>query len=95
MFNEQCRRPNAGRRRSGWPTPASSSPAATAARLSEEDACRRLFDFAREMGIETIDGEPPPEAFDMLEKLCDEYQTQRGRPQSRQAVALLEARNAA
>jgi sugar phosphate isomerase/epimerase len=41
--------------------------------LSEPDACRRLFDFAREMGIETIDGEPPPEAFDMLERLCDEY----------------------
>jgi sugar phosphate isomerase/epimerase len=42
--------------------------------LAEEDACRRLFDFAREMGIETLDGEPPVEAFDMLEKLCDEYQ---------------------
>jgi sugar phosphate isomerase/epimerase len=26
------------------------------------------------MGIETLDGEPPVEAFDMLEKLCDEYQ---------------------
>ena len=42
--------------------------------LAEEDACRRLFEFAREMGIETLDGEPPIEAFDMLEKLCDEYQ---------------------
>jgi len=42
--------------------------------LAEEDACRRLFDFARETGIETLDGEPPVEAFDMLEKLCDEYQ---------------------
>ena len=42
--------------------------------LAEEDACRRLFEFAREMGIETLDGEPPIEAFDMLEKLCDEHQ---------------------
>ena len=39
-----------------------------------EDACRRLFDFAREMGIETLDGEPPVEAFDLLDKLCNEYQ---------------------
>jgi len=40
---------------------------------AEEDACRRLFEFAREMGIETLDGEPPPQAYDMLEKLCNEY----------------------
>jgi sugar phosphate isomerase/epimerase len=26
------------------------------------------------MGMETLDGEPPHDAFDMLEKLCDEYQ---------------------
>ena len=43
-------------------------------KLAEEDACRRLFDFCREMGIETVDGEPPLDAYDMLEKLCDEYQ---------------------
>jgi len=42
--------------------------------LAQEDACRRLFGFARDMGIETLDGEPPIEAFDMLEKLCDEHQ---------------------
>lgn len=42
--------------------------------LSEKDACRRLFEFAKEMGIETIDGEPPVSAYDMLEPLCDEYQ---------------------
>jgi sugar phosphate isomerase/epimerase len=41
--------------------------------LNKEAPCRRLFDFAREMGIETIDGEPPRAAFDMLEKLADEY----------------------
>jgi sugar phosphate isomerase/epimerase len=42
--------------------------------LTKKADCRRLFDFAREMGIETLDGEPPVEALDMLEKLCDEYQ---------------------
>jgi sugar phosphate isomerase/epimerase len=41
---------------------------------AELDACRRLFEFCREMGIEMIDGEPKFEAYDMLEKLCDEYQ---------------------
>ncbi len=40
----------------------------------DEDACRRLFDFARDMGIETLDGEPAPSNLDLLEKLCDEYQ---------------------
>jgi sugar phosphate isomerase/epimerase len=42
--------------------------------LSKEDVCRRSFEFAREMDVETIDGEPPINSFDMLEKLCDEYQ---------------------
>jgi sugar phosphate isomerase/epimerase len=41
--------------------------------LADEEGCRRLFGFAREMGMETLDGEPPPPAFDMLEKLCGEY----------------------
>ena len=41
--------------------------------LSKEDACRRSFEFAREMGVETLDGEPPLDGFDMLEKLCHEY----------------------
>ncbi len=41
--------------------------------LTTKDSCRRLFAFAQEMGIETIDGEPPPAAFDMLERLCEEY----------------------
>ena len=49
-------------------------PACYCRKLAEEDACRRLFDFCREMGIEMIDGEPPFEAYGMLEKLCDEYQ---------------------
>lgn len=49
-------------------------PACYCRKLAEEGACRRLFDFCREMGIEMIDGEPPFDAYDMLEKLCDEYQ---------------------
>jgi sugar phosphate isomerase/epimerase len=40
---------------------------------STEAEWRKFFDFAREMGIETIVSEPPEEAFDMLDKLCQEY----------------------
>jgi len=39
----------------------------------EEGACRKTFDFAKEMGIETLVSEPAPEALDTIEKLCDEY----------------------
>ena len=38
------------------------------------DASRKTFEFAKDMGIETIVSEPAPDAFDTLEKLCDEYQ---------------------
>jgi len=42
--------------------------------LSNNEAeCRKVFDFAREMGIETIVSEPPEDAFDLIEKLCEEY----------------------
>ncbi len=41
---------------------------------NNEVACRRVFDFAKDMGIETIVSEPPPEAFDLLERLAEEYQ---------------------
>lgn len=36
-------------------------------------ASRKVFDFAKEMGVKTIVAEPPPEAFDWVDKLCDEY----------------------
>ncbi len=36
--------------------------------------CRKVFEFARDMGVETIVSEPPEEAFDFIEKLCEEYQ---------------------
>ncbi len=41
---------------------------------ANEAAARKVFDFAKDMGIETIVSEPAPEAFDMLDKLCEEYQ---------------------
>lgn len=41
--------------------------------VQDEAASRKTFDFAKAMGIETIVSEPPPEAFDTVEKLCDEY----------------------
>ena len=40
---------------------------------NDEKACREVFDFAKEMGIETLVSEPPEEAFDMIEGLCKEY----------------------
>ena len=35
---------------------------------------RAVFEFAKDMGMVTIVSEPPPEAFDELDKLCDEFQ---------------------
>lgn len=37
------------------------------------DQAKRLFDLCQEMGTGTILAEPPAEALDMIEKLCDEY----------------------
>ncbi|MHC4500140.1 MAG: sugar phosphate isomerase/epimerase family protein, partial [Planctomycetota bacterium] len=43
-------------------------------RLPNDEAdCRKVFDFAKDMGIETIVAEPKAEAFDLVEKLCKEY----------------------
>jgi len=39
----------------------------------DEDDCRETFDFAKDMGIETLVSEPDFEALDVIEKLCDEY----------------------
>ncbi len=38
-----------------------------------EKESRKTFDFARQMGIETIVSEPPEDAFDTLDKLTQEY----------------------
>ena len=43
------------------------------AALDKEDACRKTFEFAKDMGIEFLVGEPPLTAYDMIEKLCDEF----------------------
>ena len=37
------------------------------------EASRGTFDFAKDMGIETIVSEPDFNAFDQLDKLCEEY----------------------
>lgn len=41
---------------------------------NDEEKCRQVFDFARDMGIETIVSEPPEEAFELIDRLCGEYQ---------------------
>ena len=41
---------------------------------NNEDTCRKTFDFAKDMGIETLVSEPAFEALDVIEKLCDEYE---------------------
>jgi sugar phosphate isomerase/epimerase len=42
--------------------------------LSKDEAkSRKTFDFARDMGIETIVSEPPEDALDTLDKLTQEY----------------------
>jgi sugar phosphate isomerase/epimerase len=37
------------------------------------DANRKLFDFGKELGIKALSADPDPDAFDSLDKLCDEY----------------------
>lgn len=39
----------------------------------DESAARQLFDFAKEMGIETIVSEPESSQFDLIDKLCQQY----------------------
>jgi sugar phosphate isomerase/epimerase len=39
----------------------------------DEAGCRKVFEFGRKLGIETIVSEPPPEAFNTIEKFCEEY----------------------
>ncbi len=35
--------------------------------------CRKVFEFVRKMGVETLIAGPPPEALDDLDNLCNEY----------------------
>ncbi len=39
----------------------------------DPEACRRVFEFGRKIGIETFLSEPSPDALDTIEKFCDEY----------------------
>ncbi|MCX7427448.1 MAG: ThuA domain-containing protein [Planctomycetia bacterium] len=39
----------------------------------DEAGCRKVFEFARKMGIETLISEPPPESLDVIERFCNEY----------------------
>ena len=40
---------------------------------SEEPRCRKSFEFASKLGVETIISEPKPEALNHIERLCDEF----------------------
>lgn len=40
---------------------------------NNEAECRKVFEFAKEMGIKTIVSEPPEEAFDLIDKFCKQY----------------------
>ena len=40
---------------------------------NDEAEARQVFDFARDMSIETIVSEPPEEAIDLIDNLCQEY----------------------
>ena len=37
------------------------------------DANKKLFDFAKALGIKYLSADPTPDSFDSLDKLCDEY----------------------
>jgi sugar phosphate isomerase/epimerase len=39
----------------------------------DKNAYRKIFDFAKEMGVETLVAEPPLDAFETLDNLCREY----------------------
>ena len=40
---------------------------------ADQTTYRKVFDFAKEMGVETLVAEPPLEAFETLDGLCEEY----------------------
>lgn len=39
----------------------------------DKGAYRKIFDFAKEMGVESLVAEPPTETFETLDSLCQEY----------------------
>ncbi len=40
---------------------------------NDPNKCRKVFEFAKDMGIETIVSEPKEESLEMIDKLCAEY----------------------
>lgn len=40
---------------------------------ADETADRKIFEYAKALGIETIVSEPEPDSFPTLDKLCEEY----------------------
>lgn len=42
-------------------------------KAKSEEEWKQVFDFSKEMGIETITAEIKPEHFDFIEQLCDDY----------------------
>ena len=40
---------------------------------NDEVECREVFEFAKETGIETLTAEPPDEAFELIDRLANEY----------------------
>lgn len=41
---------------------------------NDETECRKVFDYAKDMGIKIIVSEPPADAIDLIARLCDEYE---------------------
>jgi sugar phosphate isomerase/epimerase len=39
----------------------------------DHDANKKLFDFGKTLGLKYLSADPSPDAFDSLDKLCDEY----------------------
>jgi sugar phosphate isomerase/epimerase len=39
----------------------------------DDEGCRKVFEFARKIGIQTIMAEPKPEALDTVGRFCDAY----------------------
>ena len=39
----------------------------------DHDANKKLFDFGKAVGVKYLSADPTPDAFDSLDKLCDEY----------------------
>lgn len=40
---------------------------------NDANESRKMFDFAKDMGVETLVSEPPEDAFELLDKLAGEY----------------------